>query len=161
MGNLVAVCGIKNSGKTTLLEKLVRALSERKIQTAVIKHDGHDFTCDMKGTDSYRLKEAGAFATAVFSKDRVFIHKTGTKETEKELISMFPEADLILLEGMKDSAYPKIEIVRKGISEVPVSNPDGRFLIVTDHTDKEFGEKTAGFEEIDKILKCIFEIIKT
>ena len=70
---------------------------------------------------------------------------------------MFPEADLIFLEGMKDSCYPKIEVIRKGISGSPVSNPEGRFLIVTDTDRTGYGEETAGFEEIDCIIEKILE----
>ncbi len=71
---IIAVCGVKNSGKTTLLEKLVKELSKRGVKTAVIKHDGHDFACDIEGTDSYRLFEAGAYGTAVFYDSRILVH---------------------------------------------------------------------------------------
>lgn len=152
---IIAVCGVKNSGKTTFLEKLVRALAVRGIKTAVIKHDGHDFECDIAGTDSYRMKEAGAYGTAVFSENRIFVHKTGTGERETELISLFPEADIIFLEGMKDSTYPKIEVIRKSISEKPVSNPQGRFLIVTDWEPERYDEATMGLEQTEEIAEML------
>lgn len=155
---IIAVCGVKDSGKTTLLVRLVKELTKLGLKTAVIKHDGHDFICDIEGTDSYRLKEAGAYGTAVFSDSRIFVHKTGTKEKEAELIRMFPEADLIFLEGMKDSAYPKIEIIREGISDIPVSNPEGRFLIVTDTDRTGYGEEAVGFEDIEQVIRRILEI---
>lgn len=154
---IVAVCGVKNSGKTTLIEKLVRKLAERNVKTAVIKHDGHDFACDIPGTDSYRFGQAGACGTAVFSDYRVFVHKVGSGEREQELIGYFPEAELILLEGLKDSAYPKIEVIRKAVSDHPVSNPQGRMLIVTDWEDGRFEEETAGLEEIEKIVEKLLK----
>lgn len=154
---IAAVCGIKNSGKTTLLTGLVKNLTDRGLKTAVIKHDGHDFTCDIEGTDSCRMKEAGAYGTAVFSRHRMFVHKTGTGETEEALIGMFPEADVILLEGMKDSEYPKIEVIRKEISKMPVSNPKGRFLIVTDWESENYDEPVMRFEQIDAIADCLLE----
>lgn len=146
----------------------------------MIKHDGHDFSCDIPGTDSYRLHEAGAYGTAVYSKKRIFLHKehmiVSGKDTEKqqdnhnndhdnrnniekELISFFPEADVILIEGLKNSIYLKIEIVHKGISDHPISNPDGRFLLVTDYENDRFPEETANFSEIDRITEKIMEII--
>lgn len=158
---VVAVCGVKNSGKTTFLEKLVREFTNRGVKTAVIKHDGHDFSCDIAGTDSFRMKEAGAYGTAVFSENRIFVHKTGTGEREKELISLFPEADLIFLEGMKDSEYPKIEVIRRETSESPVSNPTGRFLIVTDLERERFCEPCVGFEQIEEVIRIITERIIT
>lgn len=157
---IVAVCGVKNSGKTTLLARLVKELTKRGLKIAVIKHDGHDFSCDLPGTDSYRLKEAGAYGTAVFSDSRVFIHKTGSGDYGRCLIEMFPEADVIFLEGMKDVAVPKIEVIREGISKLPVSNQEGRFLIVTDRNPGDYEEETARFEEIgritDRILRTIY-----
>lgn len=152
---IIAVCGVKNSGKTTLLARLVEELAKRGMKVAVMKHDGHDFTCDIEGTDSHRLKEAGAYGTAVFSDSRIFVHKTGTGERAEDLLAMFPEADLIFLEGMKDSTYPKIEIIRKGISGIPVSNPRGRFLIVTDTDRAEYEEEAVGFEDIERIIHKI------
>lgn len=154
---IVAVCGVKNSGKTTLIAGLVKELTARGKRTAVIKHDSHDFSCDIPGTDSYLLKEAGAYGTAVFSDSRIFIHKTGTGERERELIGMFPEADVIFIEGMKEKDFPKIEVIREGISIHPVSNPEGRFLIVTDRETADYGEETAGFEEISRIVDKILQ----
>ena len=74
---------------------------------AVIKHDGHDFESDVPGTDSYRHQKAGAYGTAVFSDHRFLITKEYQGITERELFAAFPEADIILIEGMKNSPYPK------------------------------------------------------
>ena len=63
---VLAVSGVHNSGKTTLLEKLLPVLRSRGLKVGVIKHDGHDFTPDVPGTDSYRLREAGAEGVAVY-----------------------------------------------------------------------------------------------
>lgn len=152
---VVVVCGVKNSGKTTLLERLVKELAGRDMRVAVVKHDGHDFACDIPGTDSDRFKKAGAYGTAVFSDSRVFLHKTVRGKTAKELLGMFPEADIIFIEGLKDSSYPKIEVIREGISECPVSNPRGRFLIVTDKDAVQFREPAVGLDEIDEIIERI------
>ena len=73
----------------------------------------------------------------------------------RELMEMFPEADVILIEGMKEKYFPKIEVIREGVSKSPVSNPEGRFLIVTDRNQADYGEETAGFEEIEVIVDKI------
>ena len=57
---IVGITGVKNSGKTTLMEKLIQALSARGLKVASIKHDAHQFVADTPGTDSYRHKAAGA-----------------------------------------------------------------------------------------------------
>ncbi len=102
-----AVSGWKNSGKTTMITRLVPELVRRGYRVAVIKHDGHDFESDVPGTDSYRHQKAGAYGTAVFSANRFLLTKACQGITEQDLFAAFPEADIILLEGFKNSAYPK------------------------------------------------------
>lgn len=119
---VLAVSGVHNSGKTTLLEKLLPVLRSRGLKVGVIKHDGHDFTPDVPGTDSYRLREAGAEGVAVYSGTRYLL----TEEfhlTEQDLLALFERHgyDLVLLEGFKSSGWPKIEVVRSAISDAPVS----------------------------------------
>ena len=164
MSKVIAVCGVKNSGKTTLINKLVRACSERGMKVAVIKHDGHDFDCDIPGTDTYSFSESGAYGTACFSQSRIFVHKhigaEKAEETAGSLIALFPEADLIFVEGLKDSSLMKIEVIRKGISEDPVSEPEGRFLIVTDLPGEKFCEETADPDDTAAIICAIDRVLR-
>lgn len=102
-----AISGYKNSGKTTLITKLIPELTKKGYRVATIKHDGHDFESDVPGTDSYRHQKAGAYGTAVFSGKRFMVTKETTEIDEKSLMQAFPEADIILLEGLKNSDYPK------------------------------------------------------
>ena len=59
---------------------------------------------------------------------------------------------------MKDSRYPKIEVIREGVSVHPASNQEGRFLIVTDRDPGEYQEQTAGFGEIDRIIGMVLAL---
>lgn len=102
-----AVSGYKHTGKTTLITKLIPELIKAGYKVAVIKHDGHDFIADTPGTDSFKHKQAGAYATAVFSENRILIHKETKCADENIIASFFPEADIILLEGFKGKNYPK------------------------------------------------------
>lgn len=104
---IYAISGYKNSGKTTLITSLIPELTGRGYRVAVIKHDGHDFEPDVPGTDSYRHRKAGAYGTAVFSEKRFMITKECSNVDEKFLQEAFPEADIILIEGLKNSPYPK------------------------------------------------------
>lgn len=118
---LFAVSGVKNSGKTTLIKRVLPILNACGLNTAVIKHDGHDFSADVPGTDTYSHLKAGAYGTAVFSDKKFMLVKYQKNISEQDLKSAFPEADIILLEGFKHSRYPKIEVMRKEVSEeVPV-----------------------------------------
>ena len=144
---IVAISGIKNSGKTTLICRLLENFKEKGLRVAVLKHDGHDFKPDVPGTDTYRQLQAGAYGTVVFSKGKYMLVKQQPQITENELMEFFPEADLILLEGFKYSTYPKIEIVRKGNSTESVCNPEKLMAIAT-NLDAEEREALSISEDV-------------
>ena len=144
---IVAISGIKNSGKTTLICRLLEIFKEKGLRVAVLKHDGHDFEPDVPGTDTYRQLQAGAYGTAVFSKGKYMLVKQQPQISEKEVMEFFPEADLILLEGFKYSTYPKIEIVRKGNSAESVSNPE-RLMAIATNLDAEEREALSISEDV-------------
>lgn len=104
---IYCICGLKNTGKTTLITRLVPILTGKGYRVAVVKHDGHDFEPDVPGTDSFRHRKAGAYGTAVFSDHRFLVTKECEGVTETEMFLHFPEADIILVEGLKKSSYPK------------------------------------------------------
>lgn len=152
---IMAVCGAKNSGKTTLIERLIPVFSRQGLQVAVIKHDGHCFIPDVPGTDTSRFWNAGAIGTAVFDGEKVSV-VAKRPVSEKELFAAFPEADLILLEGFKYSPYPKIEVIRKEISNTPVSDQDTCVAYVSDgfcSTEKPVFH----LNELEPIAACILK----
>ena len=130
--SIIVICGVKNSGKTTLVTKLIPKFTSLGYKVATIKHDGHDFDADVEGTDTYKHKKSGAYGTAVFSKNKFMVVKEQKETDESELISLFPEADVIFLEGFKKSIYPKIEIIRKGNSSESVCNTENLIAIASD-----------------------------
>lgn len=163
---IICICGRKNMGKTTLMEKLIGEFTDRGYKVAAIKHDGHDFEPDVEGTDSFRFAKAGAYGTAVFSKNRVMMIKQIQQIKEKSICLFYPEADFILVEGLKNSSYPKIEIVRKGVSkEHPLlcSNPEGRFLVATDlevSEEKELEkEELCDITDYTKMIERILNLL--
>lgn len=144
---VVAVSGVKNSGKTTFLEHLTEELKNRGYRVAVIKHDGHEFDPDVAGTDTWRLRKAGAYGTAIFSKGRWMVVKEEAGMDEERLAEMFPEADFILLEGFKFFHYPKFEIVRKENSNESICDPATLLGLVTDAGLTIPGIPTLGLNE--------------
>ena len=104
---IFAISGEKNSGKTTLIEAVLPILTIRGYSVAVVKHDGHSFAPDVPGTDTRRFFDAGAMGTAVFDGEKFMLVKRQTVD-ETQLFEAFPEADLILIEGLKGSSYPKL-----------------------------------------------------
>ena len=105
--SVFAVSGEKNSGKTTLIEALLPILKERGYRVAVIKHDGHSFEPDVPGTDTRRFFDAGAVGTAVYDGEKFMLVKRQAVD-ERQLFEAFPDADIILIEGLKHSGYPKV-----------------------------------------------------
>lgn len=156
---IAAVSGVKNSGKTTFLEHLVRELSARDYRTAVIKHDGHEFEPDVEGTDTWKLRKAGAYGTAIFSKGRWMVIKEEPEMDEKQLARSFPEADFILLEGFKYSEYPKFEIVRKSNSSKSVCNPQTLLALVTDTDLKISGVPGLGMNDWKKAADILEKML--
>lgn len=115
---LLGFIAYSGTGKTTLLEKLIPKLSEKNIRIGLIKHAHHNFDIDIPGKDSYRLRKAGAQQVLVASNARqalIIENQDIKKEPDlSQCVSSLEtdKLDLILVEGFKHVAYPKIEINR-------------------------------------------------
>lgn len=157
-----AVSGVKNSGKTTLIKKLVKEFKNRNLQVAVIKHDGHDFSYDVPNTDTYGCLESGAYATAIFSDNKYMVVKKEKNVSERQLKCFFPEADIIIIEGMKNSAYPKIEVIRKAVSDKSVCMGSNLLAIATDMTAQELNNnvKMVNINDIRAVADIILKRMK-
>lgn len=129
--NLLAICGIKNAGKTTLIERVLPFLRRENIRVGVIKHDGHSYQADVPGTDSYRYWNAQADVVAVYDAEKHTITRRETISAEG-ICSAFSDVDLILVEGWKNTPCAKIEIVRRAVSSMPASNPENRLALISD-----------------------------
>ncbi len=119
---IFGIVGWKNSGKTTLVEALVRELTARGYRISTVKHAHHAFDIDVPGKDSYRHREAGAGEVLVASGRRwALMHELrGTDEPRlEELLARLSPCDLVLVEGFKRDTHPKIEVLR-------AAGPDGR-----------------------------------
>ncbi|USB31585.1 molybdopterin-guanine dinucleotide biosynthesis protein B [Paenibacillus sp. YPG26] len=105
------IVGYKNTGKTHLVSRLTSYFTAKGLRVAVIKHDLHEFEMDKEGTDTYQHTAAGAAAVAITSPTRTAVlEEKGTALSD--LIARFAEYDLVLVEGFKQEAYPKLLILR-------------------------------------------------
>lgn len=129
--NMIAICGWKNSGKTTLIEKLIPILTQKGVKVAVVKHDGHSYEPDVPGTDSSRFFQAGASACVIFDAEKYTLTRRVAIDGEEAPL-LIPDADLILLEGFKWSSYPKIEMVCGENAGQPIPDLQGRIAYVSD-----------------------------
>lgn len=107
--------GYSNSGKTTLLTRLIPLLEQAGVRVGVIKHDGgHDFEWDQPGKDTWRYREAGASLVAITSKTKTAI----IEQRPSSLTSLVERmtqagAELVLVEGFKREDFPKLVLLRK------------------------------------------------
>ena len=114
---LFGVVGWKNSGKTTLMSRLIHDFSQRGYEISVIKHAHEKFEIDHPGRDSFKMREAGARQVILSSPRRFALMRelgNAPEMTFEELLPYAGPCDLILVEGYKREAYPKIEIRRDG-----------------------------------------------
>jgi molybdopterin-guanine dinucleotide biosynthesis protein B len=133
MSVVVSIVGRSNSGKTTLLEKLIVELKRRGYTVAAVKHSGSDFQLDHPGKDSWRLAEAGSDAVLLASPHRLaFLQKTTNPPTSGDVIDFLGDKfDFVLIEGFKESDIPKIEVHRRELGNL-ISSPEKLFAVVTD-----------------------------
>ena len=102
-----------NSGKTTLIENLVKVFKEKNYKVGVLKHDAHKFEIDKKGKDSYRFSAAGADNVMLASSNKVALMQNLHEEKElDQLLGMFDNMDIVFIEGFRSNDYPKIEVHR-------------------------------------------------
>jgi len=115
MTPIVSIVGTSDSGKTTLIEKLVPELTRRGYKVATIKHDVHGFDVDREGKDSWRHKQAGAHTVVISSPQKLALirdvdHDADLGELRDKYIQ---DVHIILSEGFKRNTQPKIEVFRK------------------------------------------------
>jgi len=132
------VAGWKNSGKTTLTEKLVTELTRRGWTVSTVKHAHHAFDIDHPGTDSFRHREAGAREVAVVSSNRwALVHELRGEEepTLSQILARIGPCDLVLVEGYKTGPHKKLEVRRlEARKREPIDALDGSVVaIAADH----------------------------
>jgi len=109
------IAGWSGSGKTTLIEKLIPQFTARGLSVSVIKHAHHGFDLDRPGKDSYRHREAGAKQVLMLSAQRWVLMHELRDEDEPSLqrqLEMLGPCDIVLIEGFKAAAVPKVEVFR-------------------------------------------------
>ncbi|MEX0367739.1 MAG: molybdopterin-guanine dinucleotide biosynthesis protein B [Ruegeria sp.] len=123
---IYGVVGWKNAGKTGLMERLVTEITGRGITVSTVKHAHHTFDVDHKGKDSYRHRVAGASEVLLASRNRVALMqelRDADEPTLEALLTRLSPVDLVLVEGYKRDAHPKVEAHRAETGN-PLIAPD-------------------------------------
>jgi molybdopterin-guanine dinucleotide biosynthesis protein MobB len=132
---IVSIVGKSNSGKTTLLEKIIAELVGRGYRVATIKHNVHGFNIDHEGKDSYRHKKAGAAMTVVSSPLQLALVRDVDHDYSIEEIrnTFIKDVDIILTEGFKANSNSKIEVFRSQLNrELLCKKEDNLLAVATD-----------------------------
>lgn len=129
---IISVVGYSQSGKTTLLEKMIPLLEDKGYQVGVIKHHPQASTMDQPGKDTCRLVQAGATRVALWENDRfsltVRLEGEERPSLDRVVNSFFPEEEIILTEGFKKEDKPKILVLTEGKEEALRSEVQGSIL---------------------------------
>jgi molybdopterin-guanine dinucleotide biosynthesis protein MobB len=129
---VICFVGPKNSGKTTLLEKVIRELSSAGLRVAAVKHDAHDFQIDHPGKDSYRFAAAGAEAVLIVSASKfALVARHDEAPTLESLVARHAQGvDLVLAEGYKASHFPKVVVHRAATGKPLLAVPEAELVAV-------------------------------
>jgi molybdopterin-guanine dinucleotide biosynthesis adapter protein len=117
---VIGLAGWSGSGKTTLITKVIPVLVARGLKVSTIKHAHHAFDIDRPGKDSWQHREAGACEVVVASSRRWAIVHELRNEPEpplEALLARLSPADLVIIEGFKRHAHPKLEIYRASVGK--------------------------------------------
>jgi molybdopterin-guanine dinucleotide biosynthesis adapter protein len=123
---IIGLAGWSGAGKTTLVTKVIPVLVRRGLKVATVKHAHHEFDIDRPGKDSWLHREAGASEVAVVSNRRWALMHELRDEPEPplmEILARLSSVDLVIVEGFKRHAHPKLEVYRAAAGK-PLLYPD-------------------------------------
>ena len=155
MPPIISVVGKSESGKTTLIEKLIPELKNRGYRIGTIKHAHHNFDMDKEGKDSWRHKAAGSETVVIVSHGKLSIVKDEDFERLEHLEKYFDGMDLVITEGFKREKMPKIEICRAARNKEPLCQDDNTLIALVTDTETNCNVPTFGLEEIKGLADLI------
>jgi molybdopterin-guanine dinucleotide biosynthesis protein B len=130
---VIGIAGWSGAGKTTLLTRVIPRLVTRGLRVSTIKHAHHAFDIDQPGKDSHTHRMAGATEVLVSSANRFALMHELRGEPEWPLAALLDKlssVDLVLVEGFKTEAHPKLEVYRAAVGKPPLYPQDANIVAV-------------------------------
>ncbi|MCK6264969.1 bifunctional molybdopterin-guanine dinucleotide biosynthesis adaptor protein MobB/molybdopterin molybdotransferase MoeA [Vibrio sp. ZSDE26] len=160
---LLGFAAYSGTGKTTLLEALLPKLVNAGLKVGVLKHAHHDFDVDKPGKDSHRLRKAGASQMLISSRNRHAL-MTETPESEAEfdyLLTRFDSSklDVILVEGCKNIAFPKVELHREQLSKPWLYPHDENIIAIAADSQVDTQLPQMSINDLDGICQFILNYV--
>ncbi|WP_281948033.1 bifunctional molybdopterin-guanine dinucleotide biosynthesis adaptor protein MobB/molybdopterin molybdotransferase MoeA [Vibrio parahaemolyticus] len=162
---ILGFAAYSGTGKTTLLEALLPKLTEAGLRIGMLKHAHHNFDVDKPGKDSYRLRKAGASQMLIASRNR-FALMTETPEAEAEfeyLLTRFDDdkLDVVLVEGCKNIAFPKIELHREEVGKPWLYPHDENIIaIASDSAELDSELPQMNINDLDAIAQFVLQYVQ-
>lgn len=158
---VISIVGKSNTGKTTLIEKLIPELVNRGYRVATIKHHLHDFDIDIEGKDSWRHRRAGSRATIVATPRKVALIEDVEEDFSIEALRdrYVHDVDLILTEGFKGNPHPKIEIYRAALKRELLCSPADNLLALASDKPLNVGVPCLDLNDIQGLVDLIEDAV--
>jgi molybdopterin-guanine dinucleotide biosynthesis adapter protein len=159
---IIAIAGYSGSGKTTLIEKLIPVLVMEGLKVSLIKHAHHEFDVDHPGKDSWRHRHAGASEVMIGSSNRWALMHELRGEAEpglEDLLKRMSPCDLVIVEGWKFNAVPKVEVHRK-LADKPLLFTEDRNVVAI-ATDEPLATELPqfGLEDAEGVGQFIIRLL--
>ena len=156
----IGFIGYSNSGKTTLIEKLIPRFRSRGLSVSAIKNAHHGFDMDRPGKDSYRYREAGAGQVLISTAERwaLLTETPRGHATLDELLALLDPCDLVIVEGFKsEGRIPRIEVRRSIATDPPIHPHDPNVIAVATDFAFECPLPVLDLNDADRIVEFIMQ----
>jgi molybdopterin-guanine dinucleotide biosynthesis protein B len=156
--NVIGIAGWSGAGKTTLLTRVIPCLTVRGLRVSTIKHAHHGFDIDQPGKDSHTHREAGATEVLVSSARRfALMHELrGNREwTLDALLEKLSQVDLVLVEGFKTQAHPKLEVFRAAVGKPPLHPQDENIVAIASDGDVKAQVPVVSLDDIEAVADIL------
>ena len=161
---IIKFVGYSNSGKTTLIENIIKILKKDGLKIATVKHDVHGLDIDKEGKDSYRYSAAGADTSVVSTKD-LTVYKIHKDLSLEEILSNINDVNLIIVEGYSsDESIPCIGVALKSTGKGFKGNIKNYKFVSSDYTSRELSDMeyfgtSANINDIQANVKMLKEAL--
>jgi len=155
---VLAIVGYSNSGKTTLMEKLIAGLTAKGLRIATIKHSHHQPELDTPGKDSWRHKQAGATGSLLLGPEQMMlVQDVRQTQTPQQLADLyFTGSDLVLLEGFASMPCAKIEVLRKVRAQgLRCAHDPDLLAVATDMMDLDVAVPKLDLNDIAQVIMFV------
>jgi len=151
-------CGT-NSGKTYLLEKLIRKLKKRGWKVAALKHAMHQHSVDPEGKDTFKFATSGADRIILFSPEGLMMYEANQPDINYVYDIASKGMDIVLIEGLKGGPFKKIEVFNEEMYTIPLckQKPSPDFIALVSHQYRELDIPHFMFTDLDALVAFIEE----